>query len=429
MSGTNVLITSSNYWPEPAGLGRYVTGVAEHFAATGCGVVVATGFPHYPQWRSGAKGRIAAREARNGVQIRRRWHHVPSRQSAARRAVYEASLLAAGLAGLPRVRPDVVLGFVPSLASGVVAMLAARHYQRPYALVFQDLMGRAAEQSGIAGARSVAAATSATELGVARRAATVGIVAETFRPYLEQGGVAPASIVRLRNWAQPIEPTEKPTETRARLGWCAREFVCLHAGNMGHKQGLENLLLAARMLDGEGIRVVLAGDGNDRQRLQRRTAELGAANVTFLGVQPTGAYEAMLRAADVLVLSQRGALLDMALPSKLTSYFAAGRPVVAAVSNACEAAAEVVASGAGVVVPPDAPAALAATLRELRAAPAKAQVLGTSGRRYADLVLSHTAALRGYEELLERALGRVAPAEVAAAPDGMHQHVGVKRDR
>ena len=74
------------------------------------------------------------------------------------RAGYEITLLGFGMTALPwRSRPDVVIGTCPSLAGGVLAATAARRHGVPYGLVFQDLMGLAAAQSGVAGGARVAA--------------------------------------------------------------------------------------------------------------------------------------------------------------------------------------------------------------------------------------------------------------------------------
>lgn len=51
-------------------------------------------------------------------------------------------------------------------------------------------------------------------------------------------------------------------------------------------------------------------------------------------------------------MNERASAVDMSLPSKLTSYFSAGAPIVAAVPASGGTAAEVRRSGAGVVVPP-----------------------------------------------------------------------------
>ena len=402
MNRLSVLVTTSYYWPEAAGSGPYLTGVAEHLSKRGYDVVVVTGFAHYPDWRSSARGRVAVSETRAGGTIRRRWHYVPRAQSAAHRALYEASLFGFGLTALPaRWRPNVILGTCPSLAGGALASVAARLFGAPYGLVFQDLMGLAAEQSGVAGGKRVAGLVRKLELGLAARADGVAIIAEGFRGYLEEGGVAPDKIHRLRNWTRRVEPTETASQTRRRLGWGPDDFICLHGGNMGQKQGLDNLLDAAALLVPDtGVRIVLAGDGNDRARLRQRAGELGLANVDFIELQGPGRWEAIMQASDVLVVNQRASVTDMSLPSKLTSYFAAARPVVAAASAGSETAGEIEAAGAGVVVPPADASALRVAILSLKADRGRANELGGRGRKHAEAVLSSGRNLQEYEEFL-----------------------------
>ncbi len=93
----------------------------------------------------------------------------------------------------------------------------------------------------------------------------------------------------------------------------------------------------------------------------------------------------------------------MSVPSKLTSYFAAGRPVLASVAGSGGTAGEIRRSGAGVLVPPEDPAALADGLRGLAADPARAAALGAAGRAYATGHLGRTAALVRLTALLEEA--------------------------
>jgi colanic acid biosynthesis glycosyl transferase WcaI len=396
-----VLITTSYYWPEGAGSAPYLTGLAEHLSAVGHDVVVATGFAHYPDWRSSANHRLAASETRNGVRIRRRWHYVPGAQSAAHRAGYELSLLASGLTALPRRwRADVVVGTCPSLAGGTLASIAARRYRVPYGLVFQDLMGLAAEQSGVAGGARVAGLVRRVELRLARRAAAVGIVADGFRRYLEAGGVPPERIWRLRNWTRRVDPVEPAAETRRRFGWPQDEFVCVHGGNMGHKQGLDTLLDTADLLRDVGVRISLVGDGNDRARLERQAQDRGLSNVQFIELQGPGNWEATMQAADVLLVNQRASVTDMSLPSKLTSYFAAGRPVVAAASADSETAHEVESADAGIVVPPCDPDAFRDAILALKNDQALFDRLAARGAEYARSTLSRETALQEYEAFL-----------------------------
>jgi colanic acid biosynthesis glycosyl transferase WcaI len=415
-----VLITSSYYWPEGAGTAPYLTSLAEYLSSRGHEVIVGTTFAHYPDWRSSANGRAMLTEVRAGVKIRRRAQFVPRRQSAAQRALYEATLLASGLTALPlRGRPDVVIGTCPSLAAGMLASAGSIAYRVPCGLIFQDLMGLAARQSGVAGGDRVASVVRRMELAIARRAEGVAIIAEGFRTYFEAGGVAPEKIVRLRNWSRRVEPKEPREQTRARLGWPPGELVCLHGGNMGQKQGLGNLLDAAALLDGEPIRIVLAGDGNDRARLQAEASRRGLLGVEFLPMQGPGRWEELMQASDVLLVNQRASVADMSLPSKLTSYFPAARPVVAAVSPDSETAREIQAAQAGYVVAPEDPAALRDVLVSLRRDRSAATAFGDSVRRYAMTHLSGQASLERHEQFVlavaSRTIRRAQNEPVAAA--------------
>ena len=412
--GLNVLVTTTYYWPEEAGSAPYLAGLAQHLQEQGHRVVVATGYPHYPEWRLPSDAPFARTERHGDVEVRRRRHYVPRNQTAAHRALYEASLYATGLTALVRrPRPHLVIGTCPSLAGGALAATASKIFGVPYAIVFQDLMGQAAQQSGVPGGPLVASSVRKAELAVARGANAVGVIAEGFRTYLEEGGVDPKKIHRLRNWTRRVEPSETVAETRRRLGWHEDDFICLHGGNLGRKQGLDNLLDAAALLRGERLRIVLAGDGNDRPRLEERARELELDNVQFIELQGPGLWEAVMEASNLLLVNQRRSVTDMSLPSKLTSYFAASRPVVAAASADSETAREMDAAGAGFVVPPDNPHALRDAILKVRSNGVAAH-LGSSARRYAERTLVPAIALAEYDSFFEVALNGSRPAPVPA---------------
>src|SRR4029453_7010883 len=99
--------------------------------------------------------------------------------------VYEASFGLSGLvAGLRIRRPNIILGVVPTLSGGVLARMLAKTYRVPYGLLFQDLMGPAAQQSGLVGSSRVASAITTAERWAATGASAVGVVTTSFIPYL-----------------------------------------------------------------------------------------------------------------------------------------------------------------------------------------------------------------------------------------------------
>ncbi|MGW3805021.1 glycosyltransferase family 4 protein, partial [Streptomyces clavifer] len=246
-----------------------------------------------------------------------------------------------------------------------------------------------------------AAVAAAAERYALRGAALVGVIHESFVPGVTALGVDPGRIRLVPNWTHVQRPSGDRTATRARLGWREGTPVLLHSGNMGLKQGLDVLVGLARLAP--DIRVVLMGDGNQRTGLRELAA--GLPNIDFLPPAGADEFTDVLAAADVLAVTQRASVLDMSVPSKLTSYFVSGRPVVASVADEGGTADEVRRSGAGVLVAPEDPAALLAAVRKLADDPEAADALGAQGPRYVAHHLSREAGLARFDALLTEVLG------------------------
>ena len=411
-----ILIVGINYRPESTGIAPYTSDLAEHLSASGHRVTVITGFAHYPAWQvEPGEHRLRAAESRGGVRVLRRRHYVPRSQSAMRRAAYEATFFLHGALSRPE-RPDVVFGVIPSLSGGLLARFFAARAHAPYGLIFQDLMAPAARQSGIGGGARVAGITGALERWATAKARTVAIASESFRPYLRDIGVEKRRIFDLPNWSHLGAPTADRAATRDRLGWPADCAVVLHAGNMGLKQGLEQVVEAARHADAidAPMMFVLMGEGSQRATLEAQAE--GITRLRFLPFQPEREVPNLLDAADVLLVSERPTVIDMSLPSKLTSYFAAGRPIVAAVPPDGSTAREVLRSGAGVIVPIGDADELNRAVARLQENPAWAGSLGAAGRRYAESTLDLARARKRIDRLLEQTLESSARASTQAKP-------------
>jgi len=191
------------------------------------------------------------------------------------------------------------------------------------------------------------------------------------------------------------------------MGWRSDYIIVLHAGNMGLKQGLEQVVDAAKAVPvGLPVRFVLMGDGSQRALLEERGKNVGA--LSFLPFQPEAEVSDILAAADVLLVSERSSVVDMSLPSKLTSYLVAGRPILAAVRLDGATAAEVTRAGAGVIVAPDSPGDLLQAVGDLAARPDAMQAYGDAGRGYAATALGTSAAFARADTFLAGLLG---PAE------------------
>lgn len=397
-----MLIVGINYAPETTGIAPYTTEMAEHLAGRGWAVTVLTGMPHYPEWRvrDEYRGSVRSRELRSGVAVRRFRHYTSAGRTAPARALYELTFFAQAISALGLTGADRVLGVVPSLGGGAVAALLARRFGAPLGLIMQDLVGLAAAQSGVPGGRLVAKPTNALEGWIARQADGVAVVSGSFIRHLESAGLPRERIVHLPNWAHVSKPTGRTSAIRAAMDWPVDQQIVLHAGNMGRKQGLENVVRAARLAADEGIRVrfVLMGDGSDRRRLEALERDL--PTLQFIGFQPADTFMDVLAAADVLLVNENRNVRDMCLPSKLTSYFRAGRPVVAAVRSDGATGAELAMSRAALVVPPDDPRALLAGVRRLAEEVALVQDMVANGWSYGEAQHDRGRTLERIEEFL-----------------------------
>jgi glycosyltransferase involved in cell wall biosynthesis len=403
----HILFTAINYWPEPAGNAPYTTALAEHLLQAGHRVSVVTGVPHYPSWHVSPAYRrgLTWHEEIRGVEVIRKRHLVPPRQTLWGRALYEGTFLLNGLTARLD-RPDLVIGVVPSLGGATMARLFARRWGIPYAVIVQDLMGRAASETGIKGGRRVAGLIARAEGWSLRRARLVAAVSEAFYPYLRRIGVPEERIVHMPNWVLHRFAEGDRAETRQRLGWGDDQQIVLHAGNMGLKQHLGQVLAASKLAQHSAphMRFVLLGDGNQRARLEQEAA--GLPNVSFMGSQSDTDYDLALRAADVLLVSERATVADMSLPSKLTAYCAAGRPIVAAVRADGATYGEITRSGAGLLVETDRPEQLLEEIDRLYRDPYLRHRLAEAGLSYASESLAAPAALARAEELVDRLLSR-----------------------
>ena len=271
----------------------------------------------------------------------------------------------------------------------------------------QDVYSLGVSETGAGGGRT-AALMKMIESWTLRGADRVVVIHDRFRAYaVEALGLPAAAVEVVRNWthlpaAMPIDPRA----TRHLLGWRDDELIVLHAGNQGAKQGLGNVVESARIADERNakVRFVLLGDGNQRRKLGELAS--GVERIQFIAPLPEDKYQQAMAAADVLLVNERPGINEMAVPSKLTSYFSTGVPVIAATDAGSVTASEIESARAGVRVDAGDPRALVDAVIALGGDRDSARALGANGLQYRRDVLSQQAALERFEEAIRSVLTR-----------------------
>ena len=399
-----ILIIGINYSPELTGIAPYTAGLAEGLTERGHDVTVLTGLPHYPQWRiaEGYRGGGVRTEIVRGVTVRRLRHYVPEKPSPRTRIRMEASF-ARAVMGTNWRTPMLVLAVSPTLLSAAAAVTLARARGIPVGVIVQDVYTSGVVETGAFSGRS-ADATARLEVAVLRNATGVAVIHDRLADSLTRLGINRSALTVIRNWTH-IDMTAADsdfTKVRSRYGWASDEVVVVHSGNMGVKQSLENVVAAGEIADRERaagaskVRFVLIGHGSQRALLEEKASTVNS--VDLVDPVPEKDFRSMLEAADVLLVNEKPGVSDMAVPSKLTSYFISGKPVLAATEPSSGTAHEIRISGAGLLVPPGDPRALLHEARSIAADKVLACQMGKLGQEFAYSILNRATGIQRYDD-------------------------------
>ncbi len=111
-----------------------------------------------------------------------------------------------------------------------------------------------------------------------------------------------------------------------------RPVRVLYAGTVGVANAVDQLVEAAHLLEKRGLKhleFVIAGKGNDLNRVQARAQELGVSNLNFLDAYPRDGVSELLASADIgVVCFAPFPVLEANGATKFFDYLAAGLPVV-----------------------------------------------------------------------------------------------------
>lgn len=162
-------------------------------------------------------------------------------------------------------------------------------------------------------------------------------------------------------------------------------FNLVFTGTFTPAQSLETVIMAvqdARSRGADMLHLLLVGDGMSRAALEAKVKELHAEDaVTFYGSVPATDIPKFTALADALIVCLSDSPdLGLTVPAKVASYMAAGKPVLASMDGAGNAA---VAAAGGLSSPACDAAALADNLLALtRMDAAQRAAMGQSAKEY-----------------------------------------------
>ncbi|HXS34969.1 MAG TPA: glycosyltransferase family 4 protein [Solirubrobacterales bacterium] len=378
-----------------------IAALAEGLAGRGIDVSVHTCFPHYPAGEIMApyRNRLVSKERDRGALLVRSAVYPAANRGFARRLAGHVSFAASALATARSTGPaDVVVVETPPLFLAGAAVPYARLKRARLVLNVADLWPDSAIELGALDSATAIRGARAVERGAYRAAASIACPTEGIVATLEQRPESAGKAVLMRP-AVDLERFDPSAGAAAE----DRPMRVLYAGTVGMAHGLETLLDAAAKIERNAtaprIEALIAGDGAEAPQLRARLANGGPGNVRMLGAVPGEDIPGLYANSDVAVVMLRDRpIFHGALPTKMLEAMAAGRPVL--LSARGEAARLIEAQGAGIVVEPENPSALAAALTELASDPARRARLGAAGRQLVEREFGRDTWLDRWHDLL-----------------------------
>ena len=395
-------ILTQYYPPEVGAAQGRLSALADRLVELGHEAVILTALPNYPQGRlyPGYRG-FFVREQHGAADVLRTWIW-PTKSVAVipRTASYlsfVASSLLVGAVRLPRL--DVLITESPPLPLGLSGFVLSRLTRARWVFNVSDLWPQTAIALGSLREGRLARLAYRLESFCYRRAWAVSCQSRE----IEQSINRRFPGVRTISFANGTDTERFSPARRSETLWQeligAGGPVALYAGLHGACQGLDQLIEAAERLQDDQLRVVLVGDGPEKEALVESSRRRRLRNVAFLEPQPKEAMPALLASADIAVVTLR-TRIPGAVPSKLYEAMASGLPVALVAEG--EPAEILRSAKAGVAVKPGDVKGLADALQRLARSDGERASLGAAGRAAASERFDRRPICDRFIEALER---------------------------
>ena len=301
-------------------------------------------------------------------------------------------------------RPDVVLGSIQPLFTGLVAQRLARRWRTPFVLEIRDLWPDALEAKK-AVSRWQAWPLHRLANHLYRSADRIVSLTPGIKSELLKKGVSPAKLEVFPNGFDPAMydlPAGTREQVRAELGWNG-EFVAVFTGTHVEVTAVETIVQTAnRLKHRKDIRFDLFGTGQRKPAAMELARNLGLANIHFHDPVPKNRIPGILAAADVALMTLfKSPLIDIYFENKLVDYMGAGKAILAAMDGM--QGRLIAKHNAGRVVGSFDHEGLAKLMEDAVAAPEQVRLMGANGQRLAAERLRLSDILDRYTRLLEAA--------------------------
>ncbi len=346
-----ILLVTQYFWPENFRVNDFAITLKDE----GHEITVLTGIPNYPEGRFfKGYGFLNKRiEDFHGIKIIR-VPLVPRGKGSSFRLIlnYISYAITASWAAFfysGKVDCVFVAQYSP-ITVALPAIIIKKIKKKPMVMWVQDLWPESISATGAIKDRILLDVIGKLVRYIYRQCDVLLVQSKGFIPRIMDQGVTFDRIKYMPNWAEAIYQPLPQEKSNVLSVLFPEGFRIMFAGNIGAAQDFETILSAAAILkEKSDIQWLIVGDGRMRSTVEKLVQEMGLTEcVHFFGGYPLEDMPSFFAHADVMLVTLRAdVIFGLTIPSKIQSYLACGKPIVAALDG--EGARVIEESGAGIV--------------------------------------------------------------------------------
>ncbi len=381
-----ILIVSQYFWPE----NFRINDLAQGLQARMHQVEVLTGLPNYPSGRlfPGYGFFSHRRDHFNDIPVYRAPLILRGKGKSIRLSMNFISFaISASLWSFCycRRKYDIILVYEPSPITVLIPALALRLFKRiPVMFWMQDLWPESLSATGAIRAPMILKLVELMVRLLYKGCDLILAQSKAFIPAIQRLGGEPERIVFYPNSAEKLYRPLVVVQDAPEEKLLPQGFRVTFAGNIGAAQDFQTILTAAEKMKAfKDIHFIVLGDGRRFPWVKAQVKKRGLGKtVHLLGRYPADAMPRFFAVSDALLVTlKKDPIFALTIPSKIQSYLACAKPVIAALDG--EGARIIEAAGAGLACPAEDPLALSeAILRLYRMPEDRRKAMGKSGRDY-----------------------------------------------
>lgn len=334
-----ILIVSQYFWPENFRINDIALGLKEQ----GNEVVILTGKPNYPQgsFYKGYSFTKPSFEYYEGIEIYR-VPFIPRGKD--NRVMLALNYLSFALFGciwglwlLRKKKFDSIFVFgISPITMAIPAIFLKKIKKASLIYWVQDLWPESISSGGNINNKFIYSVADWITKFVYKNSDLILAQSKGFIDAIQKHNVPPKKIKYYPNYAENIY-AKKTIDEKVIHPTIPEGFIVMFAGNIGEAQGFKTIVEAANKVYKENKEIywVIIGAGRKKEWVDEQINNYGLSDVfLFLGSYPSEKMPYFFNLSDTLLVSLKDDyIFSLTIPSKLQSYMAFGKPIIASLNG------------------------------------------------------------------------------------------------